>query len=85
MSANLSASILARLLALARQRGDDYSLLLNRFAMERLLARISASPYADHFLLKGALLDDLLWPPTQVAASHSQATATWSPGALRWV
>lgn len=56
MSENLPASILARLLALARQRGDDYSLLLNRFVMERLLARVSTSPYADRFLLKGALL-----------------------------
>ena len=56
MSANLSASILARLLTLAKQRGDDYSLLLNRFAMERLLARVSTSPYAERFLLKGALL-----------------------------
>jgi len=55
-SGNLSASVLARLLTLARQRGDDYSLLLNRFGMERLLARISASPHADRFLLKGALL-----------------------------
>ena len=32
-----------------------------------------------------ALLDDLLWPPTQVAAAGSQATATWHPDALRWV
>ncbi len=56
MSGNLSASILARLLTLARQRGDDYSLLLNRFAMERLLTRVSVSPHADRFLLKGALL-----------------------------
>ena len=56
MSANLSASILSRLLTLAKQRGDDYSLLLNRFGMERLLARVSTSPYADRFLLKGALL-----------------------------
>jgi hypothetical protein len=56
MSGNLSASILARLLALAKQRGDDYSLLLNRFALERLLARLSTSPHADRFLLKGALL-----------------------------
>ena len=31
-----------------------------------------------------ALLDDLLWPPTQVAATGSQATATWRPDALRW-
>ncbi|MFG6447501.1 nucleotidyl transferase AbiEii/AbiGii toxin family protein [Roseateles sp. BYS180W] len=56
MSGNLSASILARLLALAKQRGDDYNLLLNRFGMERLLARVSHSPHADRFLLKGALL-----------------------------
>jgi hypothetical protein len=55
-SGNLSASILARLLTLAKQRGDDYNLLLNRFGMERLLARVSASPHADQFLLKGALL-----------------------------
>lgn len=59
MTANLSASVLARLLTLAKQRGDDYNLLLNRFAMERLLARISASPHADRFLLKGALLFSL--------------------------
>jgi hypothetical protein len=56
MTGNLSASILTRLLTLAKQRGDDYSLLLNRFALERLLARVSTSPHADRFLLKGALL-----------------------------
>ena len=31
MTSNLSTSILARLLTLAKQRGDDYNLLLNRF------------------------------------------------------
>ena len=56
MTANLSASVLARLLNLAKQRGDDYNLLLNRFALERLLCRVSVSPHADRFLLKGALL-----------------------------
>ena len=56
MSGNLSASILARLLTLATQRGDDCNLLLNRFGMERLLARVSTSAHADRFLLKGALL-----------------------------
>lgn len=56
MSGNLSASILARLLTLARERGDDYSLLLNRFGLERLLCRLSLSPHGDRFLLKGALL-----------------------------
>jgi len=56
MSSNLPASILARLLVLAKTRGDDYSLLLNRFALERLLCRIGHSPHANRFLLKGALL-----------------------------
>ena len=59
MTANLSASVLARLLNLAKQRGDHYNLLLNRFALERLLCRIAASPHADRFLLKGALLFSL--------------------------
>ena len=56
MSSNLPASILARLLVLAKTRGDDYSLLLNRIALERLLCRIGHSPHANRFLLKGALL-----------------------------
>ena len=56
MTANLGASVLARLLNLAKQRGDDYNLLLNRFALERLLCRVAASAHADRFLLKGALL-----------------------------
>lgn len=56
MTTNLSASVLARLLNLAKQRGEDYNLLLNRFALERLLCRVAASPHADRFLLKGALL-----------------------------
>lgn len=56
MTSNLAASVLARLLSLAKQRGDDYNLVLNRFGLERLLYRLSNSPHADRFLLKGALL-----------------------------
>jgi len=59
MTANPGASVLARLLNLAKQRGDDYNLLLNRFALERLLCRVAASAHADRFLLKGALLFSL--------------------------
>ena len=59
MKAVNSASVLARLLALARQRGDDYSLLLNRFGLERLLHRLSVSRHSGQFLLKGALLFSL--------------------------
>ena len=32
-----------------------------------------------------ALLDELLWPPTQVAAAGSQATAIWRPESLQWI
>jgi hypothetical protein len=54
-----SASVLARLLEVAKQRGEDYSLLLNRFGLERLLDRLTKSRHVDRFLLKGALLFSL--------------------------
>ncbi len=56
MSGISAESILARLLILAKARGDDYNLLLNRFALERLLCRVGISAHADRFLLKGDLL-----------------------------
>jgi hypothetical protein len=59
MTADPGASILARLLNLAKQRGENYDLVLNRFGLERLLCRVAASAYADRFLLKGALLFSL--------------------------
>lgn len=43
--------------------------------------RIAAASLGDTV----ALLDDLLWPPTLVAAAGSPATATWRPDALLWV
>lgn len=53
---NLPASIKQRLLNYARQNGLDFNALLIRFAMERFLFRLSASPYAEKFYLKGAML-----------------------------
>src|SRR5436190_922383 len=53
---NLAASIRQRLLDRARARGEDFQLLLDRFAVERLLYRLSVSDVRDQFLLKGALL-----------------------------
>jgi hypothetical protein len=32
-----------------------------------------------------ALLDDLLWPPTQADTAGSQAAVTWDPEGLRWI
>ena len=53
---NLAASVKARLLALARRRDESFNLLVVRFGIERLLYRLSVSPHADRFLLKGAVL-----------------------------
>lgn len=56
MSTDLAASIRARLLNLAKAERSDFNQMLVRFALERLLYRLSQSKYADQFLLKGALL-----------------------------
>lgn len=50
------ASARARLLELARQRGEDFQLLLTRYVNERLLYRLAASPHGARFILKGAAL-----------------------------
>ncbi len=56
---NFGASIRDRLLDKARAEKLDYNLLLTRYALERLLYRLSISEQRDQFLLKGALLFDL--------------------------
>jgi hypothetical protein len=47
---------------LARDRGEDFQLVLTRYALERLLYRLSRSGYRDRFILKGAMLFQL-WGP----------------------
>lgn len=56
---NVAASVRARLLNRARETRQDFNLVLTRYALERLLYRLSISPHADQFVLKGALLFDL--------------------------
>jgi predicted nucleotidyltransferase component of viral defense system len=53
---NVGASVRARLLALAKAQGQNFELILTRFALERLLFRIGSSPHAERFVLKGAML-----------------------------
>lgn len=53
---NLPASVRARLQNLSKQRDIPFDLILARFAVERLLYRLSQSSYANQFLLKGAML-----------------------------
>ena len=59
MTGARAASIRARLLARAQAAGEDFNLVLNRYAIERFLYRLSISSSRDAFVLKGAMLFDL--------------------------
>ena len=53
---NIGASVRQRLLNLREKTGEDFIALLTQFAIERFLYRLSCSPAADRFVLKGAML-----------------------------
>ena len=53
---DIGASVRQRLLNLAHARGQPMDLLLTRYALERLLHRLSLSPHRERFVLKGAML-----------------------------
>ena len=53
---NIGASVRARLLDRARREGADFQNILTRYALERLLYRLSVSSARDRFVLKGAML-----------------------------
>jgi len=53
---NIAASIRDRLLNLSRKRKEQYNYLLTVYVGERLLYRLSQSPYQQQYILKGATL-----------------------------
>jgi len=53
---NVAASVRQRLLNLSKERGEDFNLVLVRYAVERFLYRLSRSKHRDRFVLKGATL-----------------------------
>ena len=65
---NAAASVRARLLNVAKAQGVDFNQVLVRFALERILYRMSQSQHADHFLLKGAAVHGLV---RHAAPSHA--------------
>ncbi len=50
------ASVRAKLLTLSKQRGLAFDPILTRYALERLLDRLSRSRHVERFALKGAML-----------------------------
>lgn len=55
------ASIRQRLLNHAKEHGDNFQRVLTRYAIERLLYRLSKTEAAETYILKGAMLY-LTWP-----------------------
>ncbi len=53
---NLNHSIHSRLRNWSRKNNLDHNFVMNRYACERLLYRLSISKYANQFILKGAML-----------------------------
>ena len=53
---DVAASTRARLLNIARAQRLEFQSVLTRYGIERLLYRLSVSPHADRFVLKGAQL-----------------------------
>lgn len=53
---NIAASVRQRLLNRIRETGEDANLTWSRYAIERLLYRLSVSDYGRGFVLKGAVL-----------------------------
>jgi hypothetical protein len=70
---NLAGSVRDRLLNLARERREDFQSILTRYAVERLLYRLSVSKHRDQFLLKGAMLFFVkIYPREAVVAEKFQ-------------
>lgn len=55
----MAASVRARLKQHADAKKQDFNLTLTHYGLERLLYRLSISPHASNYLLKGALLFSL--------------------------
>ena len=67
---NIGASVRQRLLSLAHASGQPLELLLTRYALERLLHRLSLSPHRDRFVLKGAMLGSVAVSRCRYDAGH---------------
>lgn len=61
---NVAASVRQRLMNSAKGSGRPFQEVLQYFAMERFLYRLSQSPHAERFILKGALLFNLWGAPS---------------------
>ena len=74
MSRNIAASVCTRLKQHADAKKQDFNLTLTRYGLERLLYRLSISPHASNYLLKGALLFSLWYDQPHRPTRGSEET-----------
>jgi hypothetical protein len=56
---DIAASVRQKLLNYAREKEEDFQIVLNRYGLERLMYRLGQSEYAGQFIVKGAILFSL--------------------------
>lgn len=66
---NVAASVRARLLNISSATGEEFQRLLERYALERFLFRLSVSGHREAFVLKGAMLL-AAWPEVAARATR---------------
>lgn len=69
MTTNIAASIRQRLHNYSKSQNDDFQLVLTRYALQRLIYRLTLSPHSDRFVLKGAMLFTL-WSDEKYRATR---------------
>lgn len=92
---NMAASVRQRLMNIARQQKEPFDLVLIRYALERLLYRLSQTSHQSRFVLKGAMLFqiwsgqihrptrdlDLLGQGSPLSTDHAkELDGRWPPG-----
>lgn len=58
---NIPASVHARLLNRAKEQGESYDQVLQYFAIERFLYRLSLTEWGERFVVKGAIMFGLVY------------------------
>ncbi len=75
---NMGASVRQRLLNHAKASGRPFAEVLQYYAMERFLYRLSVSPHVETFTLKGALLPTAWQAP--ISPANDGHRSSWSHG-----
>ncbi len=81
---NIAASVRAKLLVRAQARGEEFNLVLQRYAAERFLYRLGESRHRDKFVLKGAMLF-ALWGGSMYRATRDLDLTGYGQDEIQWL